>query len=98
VAITFTDAVNPANRSSVLALDKTSTAQGVGVQLKKKAGEVITLGAAVDTPGNPGQWTVATTRNGSVSIPMTASIVPTGGTSVRAGSLSAAATFTMSYQ
>jgi len=98
VAITLTDAVYPGNRGSVLELDNTSTARGAGVQLRKESGEFISLGADAATPGNFGQWIATTTGNGSVSIPMTASIVATDYTAIKAGSLRAAATFTMSYQ
>lgn len=96
VLITLTDSVNPANRSTTLALASGSSAQGIGVQLVNSSGTAVAFGPDSATPGNANQWTVGSSPDGTLQIPLTARYVRTG--TVAPGSVKALATFTMSYQ
>ncbi|MCO4880598.1 fimbrial protein [Paraburkholderia caribensis] len=96
VLITLTDSVNPANRSTTLQLTADSTAKGIGIQLLNSDSTLVAFGADSAAPGNPNQWTIGASPNGTLQIPMTARYVRTG--TVSPGTVKALATFTMSYQ
>lgn len=84
-----TPVVNAAN--SVVALDGSSTATGVGVQLLDGSGNVFPLGS----PKPFGGYSSAT--GGSYTIPFRARYYQTG-TAVGPGTANSAMTFTMTYQ
>lgn len=84
-----TPVVNAAN--SVVALDGTSTATGVGVQLLDGSGNVFPLGSAKSFGG------YNSTTGGSYTIPFQARYYQTG-TAVGPGTANSAMTFTMTYQ
>ncbi len=94
VYITLTDANSPGNTSSNLTLGSGSTAGGVALRLFKD-GTPVKFGPDLTAAGNLNQWLVGAS-SGVSSIPLTVQYVSTG--PVRAGSVNAAATFTMSYQ
>ncbi|SPB12856.1 type-1 fimbrial protein subunit A [Caballeronia novacaledonica] len=96
VLITLTDSVNPANRGTALQLAPGSTAAGVGIQILNSAGTPVSFGADSAAPGNTNQWSIGTSPDGTLQVPLTARYVRTG--SVTAGTVKALATFTMSYQ
>jgi type 1 fimbria pilin len=96
VSITFTDATNPSNTSSVLSLASGSTATGVGIELRRASDVKISYGPDSAAPGTTNQWLVGAAPNGALSIPLSARYVRTTGT-LAAGSVKALATFTMSY-
>lgn len=87
------DAVTPVVNaaSSVVALDSSSTATGVGVQLLDGSGNVFPLA----TPKNLGGY--STSAGGDYAVPFNARYYQTG-PSVGAGSANTAMTFTMSYE
>lgn len=76
---------------SLVALDSSSTATGVGVQLLDGSGNVFPLG----TPKNLGGY--STSQGGDYAIPFNARYYQTGA-AVGAGSANTAMTFTMSYE
>ncbi|RDK08755.1 type 1 fimbrial protein [Cupriavidus lacunae] len=84
-----TTIVNASN--SVVALDGSSTAAGVGVQLLDDTGSVFPLGTAKTMSG------YSTGTGGSYAIPLKARYYQTGAT-VTAGTANSAMTFTMTYQ
>ncbi|SAL40609.1 type-1 fimbrial protein subunit A [Caballeronia choica] len=96
VSITFTDATNPSNTSSVLSLASGSTATGVGIELRRANDMKISFGPDSAAPGTTNQWLVGAAPNGALGIPLSARYVRTTGT-LAAGSVKALATFTMSY-
>lgn len=96
VYMTLSDAVNPANRTTTLALASDSTAKGVGIQVLNTAGSPVTFGADSSASGNPGQWLIGASVNGPLNVPLSARYIRTG--AVSAGSVKALATLTMSYQ
>jgi type 1 fimbria pilin len=96
VLITLTDAVEASNRTTTLKTTADSTAQGIGVQILNSAGTPVAFGPDSALPGNTNQWTVGSSPNGTLQVPLTARYVRTG--AVNAGTVRALATFTMSYQ
>ncbi|WP_246216547.1 fimbrial protein [Paraburkholderia agricolaris] len=96
VYMTLSDAVNPVNRTTTLALASDSTAKGVGIQVLNTAGSPVTFGADSSASGNPGQWLIGASVNGPLNVPLSARYIRTG--TVSAGSVKALATLTMSYQ
>ncbi|KIG06730.1 type-1 fimbrial protein subunit A [Caballeronia concitans] len=96
VLITLTDAVDASNRTTTLKTTADSTAQGIGVQILNSAGTPVAFGPDSALPGNTNQWTVGSSPNGTLQVPLTARYVRTG--AVNAGTVRALATFTMSYQ
>jgi type 1 fimbria pilin len=94
VYITLTDATNPANRTNTLTLAPASTAHGVGVQILH-SGVPAVFGPDSSVANTPGQWLVGPSANIN-GVQLTAQYVSTG--PVSGGSVSALATFTMSYQ
>lgn len=95
VYVTFTDATNPANTSSNLSLKGTSTATNVVIQLLRENGTAVAYGPDSSAFNNTNQFLIG--PSGSVSgLSLTARYRATG--AATAGSVNAAATFTMSYQ
>lgn len=95
VYVTITDASNAANTTTNLGLKNTSTAGGVAIQLLRPNGALVAYGPDSAVAGNTNQWLVgSSTSVGGISL--TARYVATG--TPTPGSVSAAATFTMSYQ
>ena len=80
VSITFTDATNPSNTSSVLSLASGSTATGVGIELRRANDVKISYGPDSAAPGTTNQWLVGAAPNGALSIPLSARYVRTTGT------------------
>lgn len=93
--ITFTDNNNPGNSSTVLTPLASSTAKGLGIQLKYN-GHIIGFGPDSADPGTTNQLVLNGNLTGSQTFPFTAAYVRTG--TVTAGTLAARATFTLSYQ
>ena len=94
VYMTITDNSNPASTSNIITAGNGSTAQGLGVQIRRN-NLPIYLGADSSMAGNTNQFFVGNIL-GSKTIPFTANYIRTG--NVGAGQLKAFATFTMSYQ
>lgn len=97
VSTTIRDAVAPSNTSTTLSLSTDSSAAGIGYQILN-GGTPINFGPDSAVAGNPNQFVVVptATTGGAVNIPLTVRYVRTG--TIRAGSVNAKATFTMSYQ
>jgi type 1 fimbria pilin len=94
--MTLTDQNNLANVSNALSLTSSSTASGVGIQVRNGS-TIIGYGPDSSAAGNTNQWFVTQTGNGIVNIPLTARYVQTGN-QAKPGTANAIATFTMSYQ
>ncbi|MDR5825129.1 fimbrial protein [Caballeronia sp. LZ043] len=86
VCITMTDAIDPGNRSTDLALAPGSTAAGVSIEILNGA-DPIAFGPDSQAAGTLNQWSAGTS----------ARYVRTAGALVP-GSVHARATFTLSYQ
>ncbi|KAE8762032.1 fimbrial protein [Paraburkholderia madseniana] len=95
VLITLTDSVDTANRSNTLQLKAGSTAKGVGVQILN-GNSPVSFGPDSDTVGNTNQWTIGSSPDGALDVPLTARYIRTG--ALLPGTVNALATFTMSYQ
>ncbi|RQV50228.1 type 1 fimbrial protein [Burkholderia cenocepacia] len=93
--MTLTDVSNNANRSSTLSLSPESTAKGLGVQILNGT-NLVSYGPDSSVTGNPNQFYTGTTQNGVLEIPLSARYVRTG--MVLGGTVTARASFTMSYQ
>ena len=93
--ITFTDNSNNLNTGTYLLPMAGSTAKGVGIQLTYN-GKIIAFGPDLSAAGTAGQIVLNSNLIGTQSFPFTASYVRTG--AITPGSLSARATFTLSYQ
>jgi len=103
VYITLSDATTPANTSSLLTLDPTSTAQGIKLRLLNSAG-VVNLGPDSAEAGTTHQWLLGASSSIN-GIPLTVQYyrddtnpAGTASAALSAGSVHAQATFTMSYQ
>lgn len=96
IYVTVTDQTFPKNRSDQLSLTPTSGARGVAIQLLS-GNRLIRYGLDSSTVGNPNQWFVGSSGNGTVQIPLTARYVQTA-PSIASGSANGLATFTMSYR
>ncbi len=96
VNVTLTDASNMSNVSTTLGLTTGSTATGVGLQVIN-GGTTIGYGPDSALIGTTNQWSAGTASGGVMKIPLTAQYVRTAG-SLTPGKVTAAATFTMSYQ
>lgn len=94
--VTLTDTSNIANRSTTLGLTADSSAQGVGIQILNGSDTPVAFGPDSAAPGNPNQFMLGTADGGSVEYSFKAQYISTG--HVRAGSVQAIATFTLSYQ
>lgn len=95
VYMTMTDNSNPASTSNIISADSSSTAQGLGVQIRQN-GIPVSMGPDSSIAGNTNQFLIGNAITGSRSIPFTANYIQTG--TVKVGILKALATFTMSYQ
>jgi type 1 fimbria pilin len=96
LGITFTDAVNPSNRTNTLPLSSTSTATGVGIQILRN-GTAVAYGPDSNIAGTTNQIMIGQVNGTATTIPLTARYVQTVST-IRGGSANGTATFTMSYQ
>lgn len=97
--ITFTDANNLGNTSTILTLPGgNGAATGLGLQILNK-GTPIGYGPDSSDAGNTNQWQVANIAQGvsSYFIPLSVRYIQTGNT-VTPGTVNGRATFTMSYQ
>lgn len=94
--VTLTDSSNIANRGTTLGLTSGSSAQGVGIQILDGNDSPVAFGPDSAAPGNPNQFLLGTAAGGSAQYPLKAQYISTG--HVRAGSVQAIATFTLSYQ
>jgi type 1 fimbria pilin len=99
VYMTLTDSTTPANRTDKLTLAPSSTATGVQIQILRSGNTLVSYGPDSNAAGNTNQFLVssasAIVTAGNV-IPFTARYVRTGAVGI--GTVSAVATFTMSYQ
>ena len=95
LAITFTDNNNITQTGNILTPGAGSTAKGLGLQLKYN-GNIISFGPDSAEPGTTNQIVLNSNLTGVQSFPFTASYIRTG--TVTPGSLTATATFTLSYQ
>ncbi|MFM0736888.1 fimbrial protein [Paraburkholderia xenovorans] len=95
--MTLTDATAPGNTSNTLSLGTDSTAAGVGYQVLYND-RPISFGADSAAAGNLNQFSAMSSpsEGGAINIPLTARFIRTG--DVTAGTATAKATFTMSYQ
>ncbi|KSF77550.2 fimbrial protein [Pseudomonas paraeruginosa] len=96
LAVTFTDATSPSNRSDVLSLSRDSTATGFGIQILLGA-QKVRFGADSRDAGNPNQLLLGTVANRIHEEQFTARYIRTA-TNAKAGKANGSATFTMSYQ
>lgn len=95
VYISLTDKNNVSNRGGVLSLDKASTASGVGIEILMNQ-KPVKFGADSSVAGAVNQMLVGPSTPSLTSIPFTARYISLGKTA--SGTVSAIATFTMSYQ
>lgn len=97
-SITFADASNTENRSDILSLSKSSTAQGVGIRMTGMDNTSVFYGSSSPLPLDTfGQRTIAASvQGGPIMIPLNVGYVPTGQPIVP-GSVHAIATFTLGY-
>jgi len=93
--ITFTDNNNIGQTGNYLTPLASSTAKGLGVQLQYN-GNIISFGPDSSDPGTTNQIVLNSNFTGTQTFPFTAAYVRTG--TVTPGTLSARATFTLSYQ
>jgi type 1 fimbria pilin len=96
VWISVTDQTSPGNRSDRLSLTRTSTASGVALQLLR-GNLLVSYGADSSAVGNPNQWHAGSTRNGAITIALTARYIQTERT-IKPGVANGLASFTMSYR
>ncbi len=96
VSIVITDVVDPSNRSTVLKLAPDSTAKGIGIQILRDAATLVAFGPDEAGSGVANQWLIGASPNGLLQLPLTAQYIRTG--DLRAGSVKAMATFTITYQ
>ncbi|WP_287877090.1 fimbrial protein [Aquitalea sp.] len=94
--MTFSDVNTPGNISNILSLAPTSTASGIGIQIKFNNGNPISYGLDSASSGNNGQFLLQNNVSGLISLPFVASLIQTG--PILPGSFTARATFTFSYQ
>lgn len=99
VSLTLTDATVPSNRGQLLNLSAASGARGVGVELGRQDGSLISFGADSALLGNPNQWQAGAVNQGqpAFQIPMKARYRKVGA-AISAGSANAVATFTLAYE
>lgn len=94
VFITFTDGTLPSNRTNLLTLSPASTSGGLKLQLLRN-GVPVYFGPDASEAGTINQISLGSSAN-LYQLPLTVRYVRTG--TVTAGSVSAVATFTLSYQ
>ncbi|WP_272016296.1 fimbrial protein [Pseudomonas aeruginosa] len=96
VAVTFTDASSPSNRSDLLSLSQESKANGFGIQILF-GNQKVRFGADSRAAGNPNQLVLGDVSNRIHEAQFTAQYVRTSANAT-AGIANGSATFTMSYQ
>ncbi|MEJ8856434.1 fimbrial protein [Variovorax robiniae] len=96
VAMTLSDSVTPANRTSTVTLAPASTAKGIGIQIINKDANPILMGPDSPAAGNMNQWVVGSSVPGTFNIPLAARYIRTG--TISGGTVKALVTYTMSYQ
>lgn len=94
--VTLTDSTNTANLTTTLALTPDSSAQGVGIQILNSSDTPVAFGPDSAAAGNLNQFLLGTSVAGVTEYPFKAQYISTG--NVRAGTVKAIATFTLSYQ
>ena len=98
-SITFSDSSNAENRSDILSLSKSSTAQGVGIRMTGMDNTPIFYGSSnplpLDTFGK--RLIAASVQGGPIMIPLNVRYVPTG-QPITPGSVLSVATFTLGYR
>lgn len=94
VYVTMSDANDSNNRGSLLTPDSDSSAHGVRVRMLRN-GTAIEMGPDSPVAGTPNQWRVGPAENVQ-ALPLSPEYVSVG--PVRAGTVNAKATFTLSYQ
>lgn len=103
VYITLTDATTPANTTSLLTLGPASTAQGIKLRILNEAG-VVQFGPDTAEAGTSNQWLLGASESVtgiSLTVQYYRDDTNASGSSpatVSAGTVSAQATFTLSYQ
>lgn len=96
VAMTITDASDPANTSTTLSLGHGSTASGIGYQIVNNSVPVA-FGPDSAAAGTVNQFVIVPQSvSGTYSVPLSGRFIRTG--KIVPGSANAYATFTMSYQ
>lgn len=95
VYVTLTDATTPGNTTSLLSLKPSATAAGIKLRILKDDGNPVSFGPDSAAAGTTNQWLVGSSSSTS-EIPLTVQYYRDG--TVTAGTVDAAATFTMSYQ
>ncbi|WP_176787239.1 fimbrial protein [Sphingomonas sp. NFR15] len=95
VYVTLTDATDASNTTSLLTLQPAATAGNVKLQILRNNGTAVSYGPDAATAGNTNQFFVGPASTVS-NIPLGVQYYSTG--VATAGSVHAAATFTMSYQ
>lgn len=95
VYVTLTDATTPSNTTSLLSLKPSSTAAGVNLRILKSDGNSVSFGPDSAVAGTTNQWLVGSSVSTN-DIPLTVQYYRAG--ALTAGTVNAAATFTMSYQ
>ncbi|WP_349606712.1 MULTISPECIES: fimbrial protein [Cupriavidus] len=96
VYVTLTDATTPGNTGSTLSLANGSTATGVGLQVLSGS-TVVSYGPDSAVAGNLNQWQAGTSAGTAMSIPLGVRYIQTA-SSMGAGLVKGAATFTISYR
>ena len=95
IYVTLTDATLVSNTSTLLSLTPLSTATNVKLQILNSSGSAVSYGPDSASIGALNQWFVGSSSAAS-NIPMVVQYYATG--AATAGSVSALATFTLSYQ
>lgn len=95
VYVTLTDNSNPSNSSSLLTLKAAATAGNVKLQILRNNGAALSFGPDSAAAGTLNQWLVGSSASTS-GIPLVVQYYSTG--AATAGTVQAAATFTLSYQ
>jgi type 1 fimbria pilin len=95
VYVTLTDATTPGNTTALLTLKPASTAGNVRLQILNSGGGAVSYGPDSAVAGNINQWLVGPS-SATTGIPLTVQYYATG--AATAGTVQAAATFTLSYQ
>lgn len=95
VYVLLTDATDPANTTGLLSLKPASTAGNVKLQLLKGDGGAVSYGPESAVAGTTNQWLVGP-ASGTTGVSLSAQYYATA--SATAGTVQAAALFTMSYQ
>ncbi|WP_187427511.1 fimbrial protein [Comamonas sp. Z1] len=94
--VVFSDAQNPANRSTTLSLSKDSVAKNVGIEIQRENERLVNFGPE---SGEVNQWMVGEFANEPVNIKLKARYISTSLVQEPTpGSANADATFVISYK